>query len=157
MDDIKLFVKKLETLIQAVQIYSEDIRMEFSREKCALLIMKSGKRHMTEGMELPNQENIWTLGKTKLTSILEYESGHYQTREMKGKKNKKKTLGRTRKLLETKLHSWNLIKGINTWVVLFVRCSGLFLKWTREEIQQMDKTTRKLMTMHKALKKRLAE
>ena len=57
MDDIKLFAKnekELETLIQAVRIYSPDIMMEFGIEKCAMLIMRSGKRHMTEGIELPN-------------------------------------------------------------------------------------------------------
>ena len=32
-----------------------------------------------------------------------------------------------------------------------VRYSGLFLKWTREELQQMNQRTRKLMPMHKAL------
>ena len=34
--------------------YSQDIGMEFGIEKCAMLVMKSGKRHMTDGMELPN-------------------------------------------------------------------------------------------------------
>ena len=56
MDDIKLFAKnekELETLIHAVRIYSQDIGMEFGIEKCAMLVMKSGKRHMTDGMELP--------------------------------------------------------------------------------------------------------
>ena len=37
----------------------------FGIEKCAMLIMKSGKRHMTEGMELPNQEKIRTLEEKK--------------------------------------------------------------------------------------------
>ena len=61
MDDIKLFAKnekELETLIQAVRIYSEDKGMEFAREKCAMLIMKSIKQQMMEGIELPNQEKI---------------------------------------------------------------------------------------------------
>ena len=30
--------------------------MEFGIEKCALLVMKSGKRHLTDGIELPNQD-----------------------------------------------------------------------------------------------------
>ena len=53
MDDIKLFAKnekELETLTQTVRIYSQDIVMEFGIEKCAMLVMKSGKRHMTDGM-----------------------------------------------------------------------------------------------------------
>ena len=63
----------------------------------------------------------------------------------------KEYLRRTRKLLETKLSGRNLIKGINIWAVPFVRYSGPFLKWTREELRQMNQKTRKLMTMHKAL------
>ena len=58
---------------------------------------------------------------------------------------------RTRKLLETKLTSRNLIKGINTWTVPVIRYSGPFLKWTRDEFKKMNQKTRKLMTMHKAL------
>ena len=64
MDDIKLFVKnekEQETLIHVVRIYSQDIGMEFVMGKCAMLVMKSGKRHLTEGMELPNQNKISTL------------------------------------------------------------------------------------------------
>ena len=64
---------------------------------------------------------------------------------------RKEYLRRTRKLLETKLSSRNLIKGINTWAVPHVRYSGPFFKWTREELKQLDQRTRKLMTMHKAL------
>ena len=63
MDDIKLFAKneeELETLIHAVRIYSQDIGMEFGIERCAMLVMKSGKRHMTDRMELRNQEKIGT-------------------------------------------------------------------------------------------------
>ena len=59
MDDIKLFAKiekKLETLIQVMRIYSQDIGMEFGVEKCVMLIMKRRKRHMTYGIDLPNQE-----------------------------------------------------------------------------------------------------
>ena len=47
MDGIKLFAKnekELETLIHADRIYNQDIGMEFGIEKCAMLIMKSGKR-----------------------------------------------------------------------------------------------------------------
>ena len=46
MDDIKLFSEnkiELDTLIHAVGIYSQDIGMEFGIEKCAMLIVKSGK------------------------------------------------------------------------------------------------------------------
>ena len=65
MDDINLFAKnekELETLLHAVRIYSQDTGMEFGIEKCAMLVMKSGKRHLIDGMELLNQDKIRTLG-----------------------------------------------------------------------------------------------
>ena len=64
MDDIKLPAKnekELETLIHAVRIYNQVLGMEFGIGKCATLVMKSGKRHMTDGIELPNQDRIRTL------------------------------------------------------------------------------------------------
>ena len=70
MDNIKLFAKnekELETLLHAVRIQSRDIGMEFSIEKCA---MKIGKRYLTDGMELLNQDKIRILGKKKTNKYL---------------------------------------------------------------------------------------
>ena len=154
MDDIKLFAKiekELETLIHTIRIYSKNIGIEFGLEKCALLVMKSGKRHLTDGIELPNQDKIRTLAENetyKYLGILEADS--IKQVEMKDKIQKEYPR-RTWKLLETNLSSWNLIKGINTWAVPLVRYSGSFLKWNRDELRRMDQRTRKLMTMYQAL------
>ena len=153
MDDIKLFAKyekELETLIHTVRIYSRDIGMEFGIEKCAILVIKSGKRQLTDGMELLNKDKIKTFAENeayKYLGILEADT--IKQAEMK-EKIQKEYLRRTRKLLETKFNSRNLIKGINTWAVPLVRYSAPFLKWTRDELKQMNQRTRKLMTMHKA-------
>ena len=51
---IKLFAKnekELETQIQTVRIYSQDIGMEFGIERCIMLLMKNGKRYKTEGVK----------------------------------------------------------------------------------------------------------
>ena len=64
---------------------------------------------------------------------------------------RKEYLRRRRKQLETKQHCKNLIKGINTLAISFVRYSGPFLKSTREERHQIDRRTIKLMTILKAL------
>ena len=141
MDDIKLFAKnekELKTLIHSVRIYSQDIRMEFGIEKCAMVVMKSGKRHLTDEMELPNQYKIWTLVENetyKYLGILEADT--IKKVEMKNKVQRE-YLRRTRKLLETGLSCQNLIRGINTWAVILVRYSWPFLKWTRDELKQMN-------------------
>ena len=100
--------------------------------------MKSGKRLLTNGIELPNQDKIRTLADNEIYKYLGIlEADTIKQVEMKNK-IRKEYLSRTRKLLETKLPSRKLIKGINTWVVLLVRYTGHFLKWTRDEIRQMD-------------------
>ena len=73
MDDIKLFAKnekELGTLIHAVRIYSQDIGMEFGMEKCAMLVIKSGKQHITDRMELRNYDKIRTLEENKTYQYL---------------------------------------------------------------------------------------
>ena len=57
MEDVELFAKnekELETLIQAVRIHSQDVDIKLDLEKCAMLIVRSVKRHRTEEMELRN-------------------------------------------------------------------------------------------------------
>ena len=80
-----------------------------------------------------------------ILSILEADT--IKQEEIKNK-IQKEYLRRTRKLLGTKLSCRNLIKGINTWAVPLVRYSRPFLKWTTDELKQMDPRTRKLITMH---------
>ena len=58
MDDLKLYAsnaKSLESLIQTVHVFSNDIGMEFGVEKCAVLTMKKGKMANSDGIALPNK------------------------------------------------------------------------------------------------------
>ena len=94
-----------------VRIYSQNIGMEFGIEKYAMLVMKSGKRHLTDGMELPNQDKIKTLREKetyKYLGILEADT----IKQVEMKEKIKKEYLRSRKLLKTKLSNRNLVKGI---------------------------------------------
>ena len=83
--------------------------MEFGIEKCALLVIKSGKRHLTDGIELPNQDKIRMLAENETYRYLGIlEAYTIKQVEMKNK-IQKEYLRRTRKLLETKLNCRNLI------------------------------------------------
>ena len=75
-------------------------------------------------MDQPNQDKIRMLGEKETYKYLGIlEADNIKQVEMKDK-IQKEYLRRTRKLLEIKLLSRNLIKGINTWPVLLVRYSG---------------------------------
>ena len=46
MNDLKLYSrseKGLDSLVQTVHVFNEDIGMEFGIEKCAMLVMEKGK------------------------------------------------------------------------------------------------------------------
>ena len=61
MDDLKLYAmneKGVDSLIQTVRVFSEDIGMEFGIEKCAVLVMKRGKVVKSEGINLPDYKTI---------------------------------------------------------------------------------------------------
>ena len=99
--------------------------------------MKRGKRHMTEGTELSNQEKIRTLGEketNKFLGILEADT----INKWRWKKKKiKKSISGERKSYSKPNHK-NISKGINTWAVPLVRYSGPFFwvafrrTWTNE-------------------------
>ena len=55
MDDLKLFGKsedQINLLAQTVQLFSEDIGMEFGLKKCVVLLMKRGKKVRFDGITL---------------------------------------------------------------------------------------------------------
>ena len=105
--------KGLEILIQTIKIYNQKIAKEFDGEKCALLMMKSGKIESTEGIGLKSirtlrqEENCGNLG-----------SRHHQISEKEGEKIGKEYLRRIRKLLKTNLCSRNHVKEINICRIL---------------------------------------
>ena len=145
MNGINLFAKydkELEKLIHTVRIYSQDIRMEFDIEKCTMLIMKSAKRHLTDGIELPNQDKIRSLAENKTYKYLGIlEADTIKQVEMKNKIQKEYLRG-TRKLLETELSNRNLIKGINACAVPLIRYPrDPFSSWPE---MNLDKWTEEL-------------
>ena len=107
---------------------------------------------MNVSTESRRKKNAWRKGNLQILGNI--GSRHHQ-KSGDDRKFLKKYFRRTRKLLETKLHSRNLIKGINTLAVPLVRYSRTFMKRTREKLKQMDQRTRKLMTIHKSLHPRL--
>ena len=154
MDDLELYAsneKSLGSLIQTVRVFSNGIGMEFGVEKCLVLTMKKGKMINSDGIVLPNKRTMKGLKEGDsykyLGVIQAYGMKHHEMKE----KVKTEYYRRVRKILETKLNGGNIITGVNTWALSLVRFSAAFLDWTGAELEQMDRRTRKLMAMHRAL------
>ena len=58
---------------------------------------------------------------------------------------------RSRLILKSKLNGKNKIQAINTWAVALLRYGAGIINWKVDELKQMDRTTRKTLTMYGAL------
>ena len=108
---------------------------------------------------MANSDRITLPNKTTMKGLKEGSSYKYvgviwadvmQHHEMK-EKVKTEYYRRVKKILQMKLNGRNIITGINAWGISLLRYAAAFLDWTGAKLQQIDKRTRKLMTMHQAL------
>ena len=109
--------------------------------------MKKGKIVKSDGIQLPSDKVITLLEEGenyKYLSVL--EADEVMVSEMKDKV-KKENYRRVGKVLETKLNGGNVFKAINTWTVSVVRYSAAFLGWSRLQLEEIDRRTRKLLIM----------
>ena len=151
MDDLKLYnrsEKGLDSLVQTVRVFSEDIGMEFGIEKSTTLVMEKGKIVKSVDIELPDGKVIKSLqeGESyKYLGILEAD----KFLEEKMKLNiLKEYIRRLRKVLKSKLSGGNLVRGVNTWAVCLIRYSAAFVSWRKNEVQAIDTKTRRLFTLY---------
>ena len=112
--------------------------------------MKHGQLVESRGIELPSGERVGDPESTgyKYLGILELDV--VMNESMKTKITNE-YMRRLWLLLKTKLNAGNLIKGINGWAVAVVRYSAAIVDWNRSEIEELDRRTRKTMTVYRAM------
>ena len=152
MDDLKLFAKnvdQIDSLVNTVRILSEDTKMEFGLSKCGVLIMKTGKVVESDGLCMPDGTMMRNIeeGGYKYLGILEADGIKHD--EMK-QQLKKEYIRRVRNVLKSKLNGGNIISAINSRAVSIVRYGAGIIKWTKNELEELDRKTRKLMSMYGA-------
>ena len=117
MDDLKLYSrseKGLDSLVQTVRVFSEDVGMEFGIERCAMLVMEKGKIVKSVGIELPNGEVIKTLQESENYKYSEILEAHKFLEEKMKLNVSKEYIRRLRNVLKSKLNGGNLVRGVNT-------------------------------------------
>ena len=123
-------------------MYMDDIKLFAKNERELETLIHEKWQTTYDGLELPNHDKIRTLGENETYKYLGILEADTIKQVLMKDTIRKEYFRRRRQLLETKLSSRTLIKGINTCVVLLVRYSGPFLKWTRDELKQTDQRTR---------------
>ena len=155
MDDMKLFSKsndQIDSLVNTVYTFGEDIRMEFGIKKCGVLVFKRGKvdKAKSRGLNLPNGKLTKTIDEEgyKYLGILEYDKLKEKEMKMEFVREYKK---RTRLILIPTLNGKNKIKAINSWVAALMRYGAEVLEWRFDEVKELDRKTQKLLAIHKGL------
>ena len=123
--------------------------MEFGLSKCEVLIMKTGKLVKTEGKSMHNGKVIKNIeeGGYKYLEILEADS--IKQEEMKGQIKKESTRS-VKNILKSKLNGWNIISTINSKSVSIVKSGAVIICCTKMKLEELDRKTRKLVTMEGA-------
>ena len=85
MDDLKLYgndERRIDSLINTVRVFSDDIRMAFGLKKCGVVVMKRGKVVKYDGVDLPDGRRMKSVEEDghKYLGILEYNEVLYMQR-----------------------------------------------------------------------------
>ena len=123
MDDLKLYAKserELDSLIQTVRTFSDDVGMVCGLDKFAALVLKRGKMIRTEGIELPDEKCMREVNHDgyKHLGLLQFD--FIMNSEMK-EKVKSEHIKRVKKLLRSQLNGENVIAGMSAWAIGIIR------------------------------------
>ena len=153
MDDLKLFGKshaQIDSLVNTVFAFSQDIGMEFGIKKCGLLVMKRGKldKSTSFSITLPDGKKLKTIEDEgyRYLGVLEYDK--IMEKEMK-EQFVTEYRRRARTILKSKLNGKNKIKALNSWAVAVLRYGAGIINWRSDELKELDRKTRKLLTLYK--------
>ena len=156
MDDLKLYASnksELDVLVKEVHAYSSDICMEFGMDKCATLITVKGTRVSSEGVKLPSGETMKDVDEEGYKYLGVLQNENTMNRVMKDRV-RDEYFRRVKLLAKSKLYARNLIAGINAWAIGVVRYSAGIIDWTKNDLEHMDKKTRRILTMNGAFNRK---
>ena len=134
MNDLKLYGKsenEIKGLVSTVEVFSQDIGMEFGINKCSVITMNRGKVKSTDGIELPSSEKIREIEEDGYKYLLILEYDRVKEQEMKDK-FRNEYFRRAKLILKSKLNGRNKIMAVKTWAVSILRYGAGILYWNKK-------------------------
>lgn len=152
VDDLKSFHKnqtKAATLTSNLQGMFNDIGLEWGVSKCAAVHIKRGKHHQTNNLPLTQGNNIPVLGEMDYYKFLgKFENTNHLDREIL-KKAGREYEKRLSLIWTSPLSRPRKIKATNTFAVPIMQYHMWSADWPIEELQKLDRNTRKIIADNK--------
>jgi hypothetical protein len=152
MYDLELIAKSDEELrkqVHTVKTFSDDIHMEFGIEKCAKITFKRGKLIQSQNLVIDINREIQELEQGETYKYLGIEESEGIQHQQMKERLKQEYRRRLRMILKSQLSARNKITSFGALVVPILRYSFGIINWRLEEIKQIDRKTRKMLTMCK--------
>lgn len=153
MDDIKIYAanaRELRALLHCTEQFSNDIKMSFGLEKCKTLSVERGKVIPSEGYNLHSEGEIDAMveGDTyKYLGLLQSLRADHKDIRTRVTKEYHRRLGA---ILKSGLNGKNLFKAINTFAIPVLTYTFGVVKWPQTEIEGVERSTRVMLTKHRA-------
>jgi glutaredoxin len=151
MEDLKLLGRNendLKNEIKIVQKINKDMNMDFGLEKCARICLKRGRVQSKMHIGSTFEKDIIELDPRKASKYLGIEESFDIQHKNEKEKLKKEYLRRLRLVLGTELNAKNEIQANGSLAVPVLTYSFGIFNWHQEELQKLDRKTRKLLTIH---------
>ena len=141
----------LDSVVQIVCVFSEDVGIDFGGEKFAMLVMMKGKIVNSVVLEFPDGKVIKLIQEGESYKYLRILEADRFLKEEMMLNVPKEYMRMLRKVLKSNLNDENLVSGVNTWAVSLLKYSVAVVSWRKSKMQPIDRGTRKLFTIHGAL------
>ena len=140
----------IDSLIQTVYTVTDDIGMRFGIDKYVVLTMQRRKESECEGIITGSGEVIGEIDNNGYKYLGIMERSDICKEQMK-RSVKTEYFKRVRLALKSRLNAANVFQAINIWAVPTVRYGAGIIQFAKEELQQLDRKTRKLITLYGGL------
>ncbi|XP_053691501.1 uncharacterized protein LOC128740015 [Sabethes cyaneus] len=153
MDDLKLFAEtkdQLHQLLQVVSTFSNDIRMELGIDKCRLVNIHRSKVMDAKSFRVNPREEIRSMveGESyKYLGFLQLKGIHHT---MIKKELQENFLHRINRIMKTFLSAGNKINAINTFAVPLLTYSFGVVKWTKTDLEAIERALIVSLTKHRS-------
>ena len=132
-----------------MRTFSDDIRMKFGLDKCAIAHFVNGKLsgHNT-GVKVGKMETITGLEPGQVYKYLGVDESNGIQHSTMRERLRREYFRRVKMVLRTELYGRNKVLAINGLALPVLTYSFGVIHWRTTDLQQLDRRTRKLLTMH---------